>query len=58
MAGLIVSPGTDEYFKEDCWEVDVELDEGDADGGRLMLRGVEVFVGLSSREESSLLPEW
>lgn len=58
MAGLIVSPGTDEYFKEDWWwEVDVELDEGDADGGRFMLRGVEV-LGLSRREESNLLDEW
>lgn len=58
MAGLIVNPGTDEYFKEDWWwEVDVELDEGDADGGRFMLRGVEV-LGLSRREESNLLDEW
>lgn len=55
MAGFIVNPGTDEYFKEDCcWETDVELD---ADVGRFMLKGVEVFVGLSSLEESSLLPE-
>lgn len=59
MAGLIVNPGTDEYFKEDCnWEVDVALDEGDADGGLFMLKGVEAFDGLSRREESNLLPEW
>lgn len=60
MAGLIVNPGTDEYFKEEWWwEVDVALDDdGDAAGGRLIFNGVEDFDDLSWREESNLFPEW